>query len=455
MKSFVRSVIPKWLLERYHKILALLAATWYRHPSRELTIIGVTGTNGKSTTVNLIGRILQHAGYSVGWTSTMNFKIGKREWLNDLKMTMPGRFLLQKMLRQMANEGCQYAVIETSSEGIAQSRHLGIDYDISVFTNLTPEHIESHGSFENYKAAKLKLFEHVEQRPKKVIGGKPIKRAIVVNADDTAAKDFVAFDVDDRIAVSIRVDGKIPAAEKLSNQCRAMTADMVEVGPEGSHFSIYGTEVNLKLLGEFNVSNALCAVAAVKLLGISVEQSAAALEMVIEMPGRVEFIDEGQSFKVLVDYAPEPVSLGKLYELLSFIPHRKLIHVLGSAGGGRDKARRSVLGQMAAEHADVVIVTNEDPYDEDPMEIVKAVAAGAEGAIESGKVKVAKEHVYEILDRRDALRLAVSLADASDLVLATGKGSEQAICVARGKKFPWDEREELRKALRALRVKES
>jgi len=413
--------------------------------------------------VNLIGRILEGAGYTVGWTSTMNFKIGKREWLNDLKMTMPGRFLLQKMLRQMVDVGCTHAVIETSSEGIAQCRHLGIDYDVAVFTNLTPEHIESHGGFENYKRAKLKLFQKVElagtasligrndspirANRRKVIRGIPVKRGIVVNADDPAAKEFIAFNVDDRIAVSIRRDGKPAAAEKLSNQCRAMTAEMVEVGPEGSHFSVYGTEVDLKLLGEFNVSNALCAMAATKLLGVSVEQSARALEQIVEMPGRVDFIEEGQPFLVLVDYAPEPVSLGKLYELLSFVPHRRLIHVLGSCGGGRDKARREVLGRMAAEHADVVIVTNEDPYDEDPMEIINAVAAGAQEVVKKVTGKVRSEHIYRILDRRDALRLALSLADDGDLVLATGKGSEQAICVGNGRKVPWDEREVLRELL--------
>ncbi len=227
-----------------------------------------------------------------------------------------------------------------------------------------------------------------------------------------------------------------------------MIADMVELSSAGSHFSVYGTEVDLKLLGEFNVSNALCAIAAAKLLGVSIEQSAAALERVTEMPGRVEFIEEGQPFKVLVDYAPEPVSLGKLYELLAFIPHRRLIHVLGSCGGGRDKARRPILGRMAAEHADVVIVTNEDPYDENPMEIIDAVAAGANAAIQKGRAKVHRDQLYRILDRREALRLAVSLADPGDLVLATGKGSEQAICVAGDRKVPWDERAVLRELLK-------
>ena len=188
IKSFIRRLLPEWVLSLYHRTLSQVAAIWYGHPSEKMIVIGVTGTNGKSTTVSFIGQILEHAGHRVGWTSTSTMKIKDKEWTNDRKMTMLGRFQSQKLLKQMVSAGCTHVIVETSSQGIVQHRHLGINYDVVVLTNLAPEHIEAHGGFENYKNAKLELFRHLTRRPRKQFGDVEIPKIMVVNGDDPYAK---------------------------------------------------------------------------------------------------------------------------------------------------------------------------------------------------------------------------------------------------------------------------
>ena len=436
--------MPKTVLGWYHLALAKIAAAWYWRPSEKMVVIGVTGTNGKSTTVNLIARILEEAcsakaellpnqssalRHCVGLTSTVNFKVGEKEWLNPTKMTMLGRFALQKLLRDMVDAGCKYAVVETSSEGIKQYRHRGINYDVAVFTNLTPEHIESHGGFENYKKAKGELFRHLTRMPRKPAqifvsqkfqSGK-IPKISVVNGDDQYAEYFLQFPADQKIIYTMKDKN-------------------VQVDVTGSRFTVDGVELKLKLLGEFNVYNALAAIAVARALGVDLQICKTALEKVEGVPGRLERIDEGQNFTVIVDYAPEPASLQALYRVVKMLPHNRVIHVLGSTGGGRDRSRRGVLGKIAAKHADTVIVTNEDPYDDDPMEIIEEVARGAREC-KMKNVKCKMIELLRILDRKEAIAKALSLAQQNDLVLITGKGAEQAMCVAGGKKIPWDDRE--------------
>ena len=404
MISLLRKLVPKPILSFYHLALAKTAAFWYGNPSEKLIVIGVTGTNGKSTTVNMIASILQEAGYKVGLTSTINFRIAGQEKLNDLKMTMPGRFWLQRQLARMMAAGCRFAVIESSSEGIAQHRHVGIHYDAMVFTRLRPEHLERHGGFENYKQAKLEYFRHLERLPRKV----DVPKVIVVNAEDEHSKDFLNFKVDQKITFS--------------------ASD--------------AADLHLKLAGKFNLLNAAAAIAVTTAYGVARDVAKAALEKIEIIPGRVEYVREGQPFEVMVDYAPEPNSLSALYETLAAIAKKRLIHVLGSTGGGRDRSRREVLGRMAGKTADIVVVTNEDPYDDDPQEIIDDVA---KGALEAGKIL--GRNLFKILDRRAAIHKALTLAQPGDLVLLTGKGAEQAMVVAGGKKIKWDEREVVREEL--------
>ncbi|MDD5438222.1 MAG: UDP-N-acetylmuramyl-tripeptide synthetase [Patescibacteria group bacterium] len=429
IKVFIEKIAPASWLSFYHKILANLAAFIYDYPSQKMVIVGVTGTNGKTTTAYLIAKALEADGSKTGCTTTALFKIADKEWLNDTKMTMLGRFALQKYLSQMVKAGCKYAVIETSSQGILQHRHEQIAYDIGVFTNLTPEHVEAHGGFENYKQAKIKLFKHLAALPPKKINGQTVSRALVLNQDDQHAQDFV-------------VPG--PQIVWYGLNQGALKAANVNDSAEGISFALADLSVRLQLMGRVNAYNALAALAVCQVVGIDLKAAAQKLGEIKNMPGRFEKIEAGQPWKVIVDYAPEPESLKRLYEELKVMRSGKIIHVLGSCGGGRDVARRPVLGQLAAQNADYVIVTNEDPYDDDPMQIIQQVA---EGAKQGGKRE--GENLFLILDRAEAIQKAMSLAEPGDLVLLTGKGSEQRMCVAGGRKIPWDDREAARQAIKS------
>ena len=397
MKEFIKKLSPVFFLDTYHFILAFLGALIYRFPSKNIKIIGVTGTNGKSTTVHLITKILETAGFKVATLSSISFKINKKEWPNTLRMTMPGRFQIQKFLRQAVDSECQYAVLEVTSEGIKQYRHKFINFEVAVFTNLTPEHIEAHGSFENYKRAKGKLFQAT-------------KEIHVINLDNENAKYFLQF----------------PANKKYT------------YGLNQGDFNTQNTQFKLKLIGDFNIYNALSAICVGVSQGISLETCKRALEKIEGIPGRMELVIQ-EPFKVFVDYAFTPNALEKVYRVIreNFNP-KKMICVLGSCGGGRDKWKRPVLGKLAAKYCDEVIVTNEDPYDENPMEIINQVANGV------------GQKAKKILDRRKAIQEALKTAQPNDIVIITGKGCEPSICVSNGKRIPWDDRKVTREEFKKL-----
>jgi UDP-N-acetylmuramoyl-L-alanyl-D-glutamate--2,6-diaminopimelate ligase len=438
MIYLLKKIIPKPLVRVYHYTLAVLAPFVYGHPSDELIVIGVTGTNGKSTTVNIIGKLLEDDHTRVGFATTANFKVGEREWINDTKMTMLGRFQLQKLLRDMVRAGCRYAVIETSSQGIEQFRHIGINYDYAVFTNLTPEHIEAHGGFENYKKAKGKLFARLSKLKRKTIEGKEISKKSVINLDDKHAGYFLSFSADVKIGYTLK-DAHTAEVERIYT-----TSDTRLTG-DGVSFNFEGTSLSSILMGEYNVYNLSAALSVVLEEGIPRNELQRRLLRIQGVPGRMEKINEGQNFSVLVDYAPEPQSLQALYATLEQFNTRHVIHVLGSCGGGRDVARRPVLGQLAARTAEYVIVTDEDPYDDEPMEIIQQVAQGAK---EAGKIE--GENLFIIQDRKEAIRKAIELAGENDLVLITGKGCEQYIMSKQGTKIPHDDREVVRNILKKL-----
>jgi len=471
MTEKIKKLIPKKIFKAlqptYHFLLSFLAAVIYFFPSRKLIVIGVTGTAGKTSTAYLIKKVFEQAGYKTGLTSTAIFSDGNKEWLNDKKMTMPGRFFIQKILKQMVKNDCRYAIVETTSEGIKQFRHRFINYDTLVFTGLYPEHIEAHGSFEKYKEAKGKLFAHLKRfknkyidENKKVCAVKNglkklelerVKKTIIVNGDDEQADYFLNFWSEVKIIYSFNPELELEKATKnLSSE--SLVKEMFLVKAEfkseekenlsGLKFAIDSENFNLQLLGNFNVLNALAAYCVGLNHGLAKETIKLGLESVPCLAGKMELINEGQNFIAMVDYSFEPKALEKLYETIETIPHRRLIHILGSTGGGRDKSRRPILGRLVAERAHIAIITNEDPYDEDPAQIINQVAAGAEMA---GKIK--DKNLFKILDRREAIKKALELAQEDDLVLLTGKGAEQYICLARGQKMPWDDREELRRAI--------
>jgi UDP-N-acetylmuramoyl-L-alanyl-D-glutamate--2,6-diaminopimelate ligase len=404
MKELIKKFIPPSLLSWYHYILALLGVIFYCFPSCRLKIVGVTGTNGKSTVVELTSKILEEAGYKIASLSSIKFKIGDKEWKNMFKMTMPGRFTIQKILRQAVNAGCQYAILEVTSEGIKQHRHKFINFDAAVFTNLSPEHIESHGSFEKYREAKGKLFQAT-------------KNIHVINIDDENAEYFLQF----------------PAKKKYT------------YGLNKGDINNKDLQLNLQLIGNFNIYNALAAICAGMSQGVDLETCKRAVEKVKGIPGRMEEVIS-QPFKVFVDYAVTPDALEKLYQTIKgiFSPQR-IIAVFGSCGGGRDKWRRKVLGEIAAKYCDKIIITDEDPYDEDPRQILSMIKFGI------FKSHFPTSNFYEILDRREAIRKSLELAEIGDMVVITGKGCEPWICVARGKKIPWDDRKIVREEFEKLR----
>lgn len=408
MKEQIKKFIPPFLIDWYHFSLSLLGAILYRFPSKKIKIIGVTGTNGKSTTVDLIARILEEAGYGVASLSSIKFKIKDKEWPNELKMTMPGRFKIKQFLSQAVKSGCQYAVLEVASEGVKQHRHRFIDFQVAVFTNLTPEHIEAHGGFENYKKAKGSFFQSV-------------KGTHVINIDDKYADYFLKFPSKEKFIYSIN-------AKPEEKKWTLVRAENISASKNGINFTVNNTPFNLRLLGEFNIYNALAAICVGLSQGITIETSKKALERAEGVAGRMEEVIS-HPFKVFVDYAFTPNALEKVYQAIrgGFNPS-KMICVLGSCGGGRDKWKRPVLGGIAEKYCDRIIVTNEDPYDENPTEIMDQVASGANNRAE------------KILDRKEAISKALKLARPDDAVIITGKGCEPWICLAGGKKIPWDDR---------------
>lgn len=335
-------------------------------------------------------------------------------------MTMPGRFFVQQFLRQAVDAKCQYAVIEMTSEGAKFFRHVGVDMDALIFTNLSPEHIESHGSFENYKHAKLRLATNLAHSTKPL-------RLSIANLDNEHGKSFLSYPVEKNIGYS------------LNN---------VHILHEDEHASTIvwqGKEITIPLPGKFNISNTLAALTLAHEVGISLDDAKRGIESLSLIRGRVEKVTlptnhplyDKQDFAVIVDYAHTDDSLRKLYE--TFTSSRK-ITVLGSTGGGRDSWKRPVLGKIADEHCDEIIITNEDPYDEDPMKIINEVASG-----------VTLHAPTIILDRRGAIAHALSLARTGDTILITGKGTDPYIMGPNGTKKPWDDatiaREELEKLL--------
>jgi len=355
MKELFKKITPSFLIDKYHYLPALLGAFLYGFPSKKLKIVGITGTNGKSTVVNLVSKILEEAGFRVASTSSIEFKIGEKKWPNTLRMTMMGGFQLQRFLRQALGAGCQYAVLEVTSEGIKQYRHKFIDFSIAVLTNLTPEHIEAHGGFENYKKAKAKLFQMT-------------KKIHVINLDDENVGYFLQFPSEKKISfTTLGTDRGLPSISVIG-------AENTRILPSGVKFFVNNVEFNLKLLGKFNIYNALAAVCVGLSQGISLETCKLALEKTRGIPGRMEEVIS-RPFKVIVDYAFTPNALEQVYLTLknNFNP-LKIICVLGSCGGGRDKWKRPVLGKLAARFCDEIIVTNEDPYDEDPGEIIEQIA---------------------------------------------------------------------------------
>lgn len=435
LKSSIKKIIPKKLLNLRHLFFAWYGAYKYAFPSEDLLVIGITGTSGKSSTTYFLRQMLEAQGFKVGSLSTIDFYVGGENKLNDQKMTMLGKYKIQKYLREMVDKKCDIAIVETTSEGFVQYRHRFINYDMMILTNLYPEHIDSHGSFENYKAAKVGIFEYVAHSKRKHLSSekflslldnskKFIEKTAIVNGTSEYAQEFLD--------------------EHFERLC-TFGDDLTNISSDatGLHFEINKKQFFAPLYGEHNIFNIAAALAVLHQLNISFEHAQSAVEKLKGPEGRLEFIPEAEAhgFKVIVDYAFEPVAIEKLYGVVEKLAPKRVIHVFGSTGGGRDVSRRFSVGEYVGKHADICIVTDEDPYDDEPMDIIRDVA---DAVAKTGKVE--GENLFQILDRKEAIEKAVQMAEAGDLVLVTGKGSEQGMIV-KGQMIPWDDRRLVRDAI--------
>jgi UDP-N-acetylmuramoyl-L-alanyl-D-glutamate--2,6-diaminopimelate ligase len=417
-RSTVKKFIPTSLFKQIEPLGHLLEAVFYNtlygFPGRKFKVIGVTGTNGKTTTTYMIHRMMREAGYSVGLMTTVAYGANDDIRAQIHHMTNVPIPELMKRLKWMHKQGVEWLVLETTSHALAQNRVWGIPYSVAVMTNVTHEHLDYHGTFEAYRDAKRKLFKLVNKNKKGLRTG-------VVNTDDESARLF-SSDVLHPVGYGLK-SGHVVAKD-------------VQLTPAGSTYQAVAGDVTYNVTcnipGSFNVSNSLAVVAVGHALGIKkelVEQGIAALKAV---EGRMTRIDEGQDFDVIVDFAHTPDSFEKLFKDLRPVVKGKLIVMFGSAGR-RDEAKRAVQGQLAGQYADDVVITEEDDRDIDGIEIMNQIAGGAE---EAGKVR--EQNLFLVHDRTEAITFAINRAQKGDTVLLLGKGHEKTIERANGEN-PWDE----------------
>jgi len=411
MRGLVKKLIPSGLfraVEPYgHWAEAVIEQTIYGFPAKGLKVIGVTGTDGKTSTSTLITQMLREAGYKVAMMTTISvdYGDGQGERPNPTRLTSLGSLQLIKELKKIKASGAEWLVLETTSHALAQHRVWGVPYMLAVFTNLSHEHLDYHGTFERYRDAKRMLFKQTNANKKGLRTG-------IVNADDPVGKYF-ASDVKYPITYGVKA-GDLRAKD-------------VKLRPDGSTYTaeIGGDTYQIKcnLPGNFNVYNSLAAVGAGRALGLSEEQIEKGIASLKSVEGRMTSVNEGQDFDVIVDYAHTPESFEKVFKELKPLAKGRMITAFGSAGR-RDEKKRAAQGEVAGKYCDIVIATEEDDRDIDGQEILEQIASGAEKA---GKVK--DKNLFLIHDREDAVEAAIKMAKKGDMVILLGKGHEKSILI--------------------------
>ncbi len=410
--------------------LAHIAAAWYGHPSRQMQVVGVTGTDGKTTTSTLIHAALSAAGQKVALITTVQAQFGEEAWDTGLHTTTPDAPDLQRLLREVRDRGAEAVVLEVTSHGLAQRRVDGTDFDVAVLTNVTSEHLDYHGTWEEYRAAKGRLFQLLSRAARKP----RVPKVAILNRDDPSYGYFRAFAADAHWSYGFAPEADVRALE-------------VVAGREGVRFvaetPLGEVEVRSPLPGRFNVWNLLAALTVALALGIPLEDARRGLEAVQGVPGRMERVDLGQPFDVVVDFAHTPNALERALETARALARGRVVVVFGCAGL-RDREKRPRMGAVAARLADLVVLTAEDPRTESLEAILEAIAAGCRevGGREG-------ETFWRVPDRAEAIRLAVGLARPGDLVLIAGKGHERSMCFGTVE-VPWSDHEAARAALRDL-----
>ena len=426
MKKFLSKIFPQSTKNRYHKAQANWSNFASGHPSKKIKLIGVTGTKGKTTICNLIAAVLDASGEKSAMETTINTKIADTVTMHSEKsrwITTPPTAVINNFLKRAIAAECKYAVLEVTSQAIDQYRVWGLDFDILIFSNLSHDHIDYHGSKEKYLEAKLKVFK---DNPKAVA---------IINIDDPESQNFIDAKNAQKILYSVK--------KPFEN---GIVARKILESPTGSIFTaVVGSNqitIDLQIPGMFNISNALAAIASGIACGVEVDKIKSGLESVAGIPGRMEriIVSPKQDFEVIVDYAHNADSLKNVYETIKQSMAKrggKIIAVLG-ATGRRDKTKRPIMGALAGKFADLVFVTNEDPYDEDPMSIIDAVAAGVLKG-KKGKWRL-NNNYWKILDRHEAIRRAIETAERGDIIIVTGKGAEEVMAVGENKFEPFSDR---------------
>ncbi|RMF32276.1 MAG: UDP-N-acetylmuramoyl-L-alanyl-D-glutamate--2,6-diaminopimelate ligase [Chloroflexi bacterium] len=431
----LRGRLPYAQVRDGREALAWLSAAWYAFPARRMTMIGVTGTDGKTTTVNLIYAILRAAGHTVGMISTVNAVIGEARYETGLHTTTPDAPEVQRYLAQMVAAGTTHAVLEATSHGLAQHRVTGCEFDVAVVTNVTHEHLDYHGDWEHYLEAKARLFTSLSTAARKP----GVPKVAVLNADDASFARLRRVEADRRLSYGLREPADV-------------TARRITHGAGVTRFTIAGPAgtfpVETPLLGDYNVANVLAAATAALALEVPVAAIREGIATVKGIPGRMERIEAGQGFLALVDFAHTPNALRRALETARRLigPAGRVIVVFGSAGL-RDRAKRRLMGEVAGRMADLIVITAEDPRTESLEAIMAeiATACARQGRREG-------MDFWRVADRGEAIRFAVEMARSGDVVLVCGKGHEQSMCFGTTE-YPWDDREAMRLALRGERLK--
>ena len=397
--------------------LAAVAARFFRNPSCGLRVIGITGTDGKTTTSYIVDHILRSVGRQTGMVGTVSVRIGGETVDHETRQTTPESVDNQRLLRQMVDAGVTDAILEATSHGLELHRLDHTRFEIATVTNITQEHLEYHKSIQAYWRAKARLFERVSR-----VGGEA-----VVNLDDAGARSVLPYAGGCRRILTY----------SLTDESADLRAEVTESGLSGSRGLLHAGKTTypfeMPLVGAYNVSNSLAALGTAMAAGVELGEAVDAIRTVPPVPGRMTAVDAGQPFGIIVDYAHTPESLDKVLRLLrSLRPDGRLIVVFGSAGE-RDPIKRPIQGRVAAELSDIAIITNEDPRFEDAESIIREIATGA---IEAGAIP--GQSMYRVVERRDAVALAIDLARTGDTILLAGKGHERSI-IWNGVKHPWDE----------------
>ena len=424
-------MIPQGVKNIFHLCKAIVANFYFGFPSRKIIVVGVTGTNGKTTTTQMIGRVLESNGSKVAVSSTINFRIGDEDEVNKTKFTTLSPWEIQKFIHKAVQAGCRYIVVETSSHALDQNRTWGIKFDVAVITNVTREHLDYHKSMEQYGSAKEKLFALLTEKQfwfyREAKQKNP--KVSVVNLESIFAKDFLRYEADLKYGYS----AKGSFVEKGENITNIIASD-VQLGESGSTFVVHGEEVKLNLLGDFNIENALAAICVGLSQGIDLEKNKSGLLEVKIVPGRMEYVKNDLGILIIIDYALTPDSMEKVGEMFRKTArgrNGRFFWVFGSCGD-RDRGKRPIMGCIASSYADFIILTNEDPYHEDPKIIIEEISRGIEN-------KTKGKDLWIIMDRKEAIRKAIKGAQSGDVVLVTGKGAEEAMMVG-DKKIPWNDR---------------